>query len=101
MSRVGFPALTAAASEFERNKAEMNFIATNIAIGRCLSNAQSRGQCTNAVHAAVSPLEGGRECRRETPNQTASVTPIVPSVRIMLVGFERNTLHAIQTVSSK
>ena len=34
---------------------------------------------------------------RANPNQTASVTPIVPSIRIMLVGFERNTLHAIHT----
>ncbi len=101
MSRVGFPALTAAAIEIETIKAAMNFIATNIANGRCLSNAESRAQCSIAVHAAVSPLEGGRECQRENPNQTASVTPIVPSVRIMLVGFERNTLHAIQTVSSK
>ena len=58
MSRVGFPALTVAASEIEINKEEMNFITTNLANGRCLSNAQSRGQCTNAVHDAVSPLEG-------------------------------------------
>jgi hypothetical protein len=43
MSRVGFPALTAALSEIERNKAEMNFIAANIANRCCLSNAHSRG----------------------------------------------------------
>ena len=38
----------------------------------------------------MSPLEGGRECRRENPNQTASVTRPIKELK----GFERITLAA-------